>query len=91
MQAIEAPNLTVIAFENAVPVSQLPSVWQDIAACVANVGISDPQSYVEMAQLFQYKLEQGDVDLFNERPELEYLQSSFSQLFGKLGWETLEF
>ncbi|MBD2486834.1 hypothetical protein [Aulosira sp. FACHB-615] len=91
MQAIEAPNLTVIAYENAVPVSQLPAVWQDIANGIADVGISDPQSYVEMAQLFQYKLEQGDVDLFNERPELEYLKSSFSQLFGKLAWETLEF
>lgn len=91
MQAIEAPNLTVIAYENAVPVSQLPAVWQDIANGVADVGIPEPQIYVEMAQLFQYKLEQGDVDLFNERPELEYLKSSFCQLFGKLAWETLEF
>ncbi|BAZ27630.1 hypothetical protein NIES4074_00570 [Cylindrospermum sp. NIES-4074] len=91
MQLIEAPNFAVIAFENAVPISQLPAVWQDIAAGVANIGLDNPQSYVEMAQLFQYKLAQGDVDLFSERPELAYLKSAFSQLFGQLAWETLEF
>ncbi len=91
MQLIEVPSLTVIAFENAVPISELPPIWQDIAEGVANVGITNPQSYIEMAQLFQYKLAQGDVDLFDERPELDHLKSAFSELFGKLAWETLEF
>ncbi|GAX38626.1 hypothetical protein [Nodularia sp. NIES-3585] len=91
MQVIEAPNIAVIASENAVPIDKLPPIWQDIAAGVANVGIENPQSYVEMAQLFQYKLAQGDVDLFNERPELAHFKSAFSQLFGQLGYETLEF
>ncbi|WP_414565994.1 MULTISPECIES: hypothetical protein [unclassified Anabaena] len=91
MQVLEAPNITVIASENAVPISQLPPVWQDIAAGIANVGLDNPQSYVEMAQLFQYKLAHGDVDLFHERPDLGDLKSAFSQLFGKLAHETLEF
>ncbi len=91
MQLLEAPNIAVIASENAVSIAELPPIWQDIAAGVANVGIENPQSYVEMAQLFQYKLAQCDVDLFNERPELADLKSAFSQLFGQLGYETLEF
>ncbi|MEA5579645.1 hypothetical protein [Anabaena sp. UHCC 0451] len=91
MQLIEAPNFQVIAGENAVPISQLPPIWQNIAAGKANVGFKNPQIYLEMAQLFQYKLAQGDVDLFNERPELIHLKSAFSQLFGKLADETLEF
>ncbi|QLE57497.1 hypothetical protein [Nostoc sp. TCL26-01] len=91
MQLLELPDVTVIAGENAVPVAQLPAVWQDIARGEVNIGLSHPQIYVEMAQLFLYKLEQGDVDLFNERPELAYLKSSFCQLFGQLARETLNF
>lgn len=91
MQVIEAPNITVIAGENAVPIDELPPIWQDIAAGVANVGLNNPKIYLEMAQLFQYKLAQGDVDLFNERPELANFKSAFCQLFGQLGYETLEF
>jgi hypothetical protein len=91
MQLREAPNFAVIAGENAVTLAQLPTVWRDIAQGVANVGLSEPQSYVEMAQLFLYKLERGDVDLFSDRPELANLKSSFSQLFGQLARETLEF
>ncbi|TAF08685.1 MAG: hypothetical protein EAZ77_06640 [Nostocales cyanobacterium] len=91
MKLIENPNLTVIAGENAVSVSQLPYVWQNIAAGKANVGFKNPDVYVKMAQLFQYKLAKGDVDLFDERPELASFKSAFSQLFGKLAYETLEF
>ena len=94
MKLIENPNLqslTVIAGENAVDISQLPPIWQNIAAGKANVGFKDADFYVKMAQLFQYKLAQGDVDLFAERPELASFKSSFSQLFGKLAYETLEF
>ncbi|MFN6569675.1 hypothetical protein [Dendronalium sp. ChiSLP03b] len=90
MQLLEVPDVTVIAGENALPVSQLPPVWQDIATGTANVGCNR-QSYVEMAQLFLYKLKQGDVDLFSECSELAHLKPSFSQLFGHLAWETLEF
>ncbi|CEJ44107.1 hypothetical protein [Umezakia ovalisporum] len=91
MQLIQAPNIAVIAEENAVPISQLPHIWQDIAAGIAKVGLHNPHSYVEMAQLFQYKLSWGDVDLFNERPELADVKSAFSQLFAQLAHETLEF
>ena len=91
MLLLDAPNVQVIAGENAVPVSQLPKVWQEMAAKDAGFGLLDPQSYVEMAQLFQYKLEQGDIDLFNERPQLAHLLPSFTELFGQLARETLEF
>ncbi|OBQ32173.1 MAG: hypothetical protein AN485_22230, partial [Anabaena sp. MDT14b] len=91
MQLQEVPNVAVIVGENAVTLSQLPSVWQDIAKGRANVKLSDPQIYVEMAQLFQYKLQYGDVDLFNERPHLFHLKRSFSELFGQMARETLEF
>lgn len=91
MQLVEVPSVGVIAGENAVLVSQLPAVWQDIAQGVASVGLRNPHSYVEMAQLFQYKWEHGDVDLFSDRPELAKLKPSFSQLFGQLAREALEF
>ncbi|WP_414576207.1 hypothetical protein [Anabaena sp. CCY 9402-a] len=91
MQLLEFPSVAVIAGENAVAVTQLPSIWQDIAKGAVNTGLCNPKVYVEMAQLFLYKLEQGDVDLFNERPELAHLKQSFCQLFGQLARETLEF
>ncbi|MBK1990301.1 hypothetical protein A0J48_022710 [Sphaerospermopsis aphanizomenoides BCCUSP55] len=91
MQLQEAPNLTVIVGENAVTISQLPSVWQDIAQGRANVKLSEPKIYVEMAQLFQYKLQYGDVDLFNESPRLFHLRPAFSEIMKQLAWETLEF
>jgi hypothetical protein len=91
MQVLEFPSVAVIAGENAVAVTQLPPIWQDIAKGAVNTGLCNPPVYVEMAQLFLYKLEQGDVDLFNERPELAHLKPSFCQLFGQLGRETLEF
>ncbi|MEM9217900.1 MAG: hypothetical protein AAGD25_26610 [Cyanobacteria bacterium P01_F01_bin.150] len=91
MLLVDSTPKTLISGENAVAVSQLPSVWKDIANGSANVGMRDPQSYVEMAQLFQYKLEQGDIDFFQENPKLIRLKSSFGELFGQLAWETLEF
>ena len=91
MVFLEASRSQIIAGEKATPLSQLPQVWQDIAAGKVEVGFPNPQSYVELAQLFQYKLETGDVDLFNERPELARFQNQFGQLFGQLGRETLEF
>jgi hypothetical protein len=91
MLILDTPQVQVIVGENAVPISQLPKVWQDIAVGGSGVGLVNPQSYIEMAQLFQYKLEQGDVDLFNERSELAHFKSSFSELFGLLARETLEF
>jgi len=91
MQLFEIPSIVAIAGENAVNVSQLPEIWQDIAREKANVGLNNPQEYIKLAQLFQYKLEHGDVELFDERPELTHLKSSFSQLFGQLARETLDF
>lgn len=91
MILLDTPQVSAIAGENAVHISRLPKVWQDIASGEASFGLANPQSYVEMAQLFQYKLEQGDVDLFNERPELAHLKPAFIELFGQLARETLEF
>ncbi|MEC4814701.1 MAG: hypothetical protein SAK29_15690 [Scytonema sp. PMC 1069.18] len=91
MFLLDAPHVQAITGENAVAIAQLPKVWQEIAAGEARVGLANPQSYIEMAQLFQYKLEQGDVDLFNEHPELAPLKPCFTEIFGKLGRETLEF
>ncbi|KAF3889398.1 MULTISPECIES: hypothetical protein [Nostocales] len=91
MILLNAPQVLAIAGENAVPISQLPKVWQDIATGEPSFGLTSRQSYVEMAQLFQYKLEQGDVDLFDERPELARLKPAFTEIFGQLAKETLEF
>ncbi len=91
MLLLEVSDTEAIAGENAVTISQLPLVWQNIATGESNVALPDPKSYVQMAQLFQYKLEQGDLDLFKERPELIHLKPYFAQLFGQLARETLEF
>jgi hypothetical protein len=91
MLLLEAPRVQAIAGENAVNILQLPLVWQEIAQGEAKVGLSHPQSYVEIAQLFQYKLEMGDVDLFRENPHLAHLKGAFAELFGQLARETLEF
>ncbi|MEO0408369.1 MAG: hypothetical protein AAF289_13560 [Cyanobacteria bacterium P01_A01_bin.135] len=84
-------NNVLISGENATPITQLPKAWQAIADGSANVGMSNPQSYVKMAQLFHYKLQQGDIDLFQENPELQPLKSAFSALFGPLAEQTLAF
>ena len=91
MLLVDSTPKIIISGENAVPLSQLPSAWRDIADGKADVGLSDPQSYVEMAQLFHYKLEHGDIDFFQENPTLVRLKSAFGELFGQLAWETLEF
>ncbi len=91
MLVLQSTPKILISGENSVPVSSLPSVWQAIAQGRSSVGMSDPQSYVEMAQLFQYKLEHGDVDLFQENPLLIHLKAAFGELFGQLAKETLEF
>ncbi len=82
---------TMIAGENATPISELPEVWQAIANGTSNVRLRDSQAYVAMAQLFHYKLSHGDIDLFNERPELAHLKDCFCELLGQLATETLEF
>ncbi|MEL6221256.1 MAG: hypothetical protein AAFR31_01290 [Cyanobacteria bacterium J06627_8] len=91
MLLLDSTPKIMISGEKAVAVSQLPQVWRDIASGNANVGMSEPQSYVEMAQLFQYKLASGDVDLFQENPILIHLKAAFGELFGQLAEETLEF
>jgi hypothetical protein len=85
------PKTQAVAGENAVFVTQLPPVWQAIAHSQIQLGCSNPHAYVEMAQLFQYKLSQGDVDLFQERSDLNHLRVGFADLFGTLATETLEF
>jgi hypothetical protein len=91
MLLLEVSQTEAIAGENAVTISQLPVVWQNIATGESNVALSEPKSYVQMAQLFQYKLEQGDLDLFNERADIIHLKPFLAQLFGQLARETLEF
>ena len=41
MQIQEVPNVAVIVGENAVTLSQLPSVWQDIAKGRVNIKCRD--------------------------------------------------
>ncbi|GET37975.1 hypothetical protein MiSe_27290 [Microseira wollei NIES-4236] len=91
MLLLEVSQTEAIAGENAVAISQLPVVWQNIATGKSNVALPEPKSYVQMAQLFQYKLEQGDVDLFKDRPDIIHLKPYLAQLFGQLARETLEF
>lgn len=82
---------SIISGEKAVTLEQLPPIWQAIAQEKVNVGIRDRQAYVHLAQLFQYKFENGDVELFQDRPALKRFQPMFAQLMGPLAWETLAF
>ena len=81
----------LISGEKAATLAQLPPIWQAIAQGKADVGISDAQAYLHLAQLFLYKFENGDVDLFQDRPHLQRFQPMFGQLLGPLAWETLAF
>jgi len=83
----------LISGESAATLAQLPSIWQAIAQGKADVGMSEAQAqaYTHLAQLFLYKLENGEVDLFQERPQLKRFQPMFGQLLGPLAWETLAF
>lgn len=81
----------LISGEKAAILAQLPPIWQAIAQGKANVGMADRQACVHLAQLFLYKFENGDVDLFQERPQLQRFQPMFGQLLGPLVWEALAF
>lgn len=80
-----------ICGEPAFPVSELPAVWREIAAGAPGYRMREREAYVKMAQLFLYKLAQGDVDLFNKREDLLPGREAFKRLFGVLGTEALEF
>lgn len=82
-----------VSGEPATAIEKMPPIWQRIAedARQANVALGDRQAYVHLAQLFLYKFETGDVDLFRERPELKRFQSVYAQLLGPLARETLSF
>lgn len=81
-----------IADENAVPLESLPKVWQKIANSAEGYEqMKDRNTYIKMAQLFLYKLSEGEIDLFNERDDLKSSKEGFKKLFQKLAWETLEF
>jgi hypothetical protein len=84
-------KLEIIADEPAVPVNALPRLWQEIAEGSNEFAMSDRAAYVKMAQLFQYKLSQGDVDLFNRRTDLISCKEAWKTIFGTLARETLEF
>ena len=81
----------LISGEKAATLAQLPPIWQAIAQGQADVGLSDPQACIHLAQLFLYKFENSDVELFQARPQLRHFQSIFGQLLGPLAWETLAF
>ena len=81
----------MISGENAFPVSELPKNWQAIAEGDPSYKMSDREAYVKMAQLFLYKLSEGDLDLFNKRNDFKENKEAFSEIFKKLAWETLEF
>lgn len=86
-----------VASESAVPVHTLPQEWQDIwekrdtPATDRPWGMTEPSAYVQMAQLFLYKMRNGDVDLFNKREDLLPYREVFCKLFGQLVQETLVF
>ncbi|MDJ0775353.1 MAG: hypothetical protein QNJ49_18295 [Mastigocoleus sp. MO_167.B18] len=84
-------SISMIAGEQAIPVNQLPQSWQDIYLGKSNTKLSDPESYVKMAQLFLHKMSHGDVDLFNDSESLKHLRPAFCEIFGKLAWEALDF
>ncbi len=88
---LTAPSITTIAQEAACPVSKLPLEWQLIASGEANTQLTDPEIYVQMAQLFLYKLKYGDLDLFTKRNDFEGQKHAFSHVLGTLAWEALEF
>ncbi|MEO1376978.1 MAG: hypothetical protein AAFW70_22325 [Cyanobacteria bacterium J06635_10] len=77
--------------EQATPVNKLPQSWQNILTGKSNTKLSNPEEYVNMAQLFLHKMSRGDVDLFNESEGFEHLKPAFCEIFGSLAWEALDF
>jgi hypothetical protein len=80
-----------ISGENAVGIEQLPEVWRNIQMGAEGYLMRDKEAYVQMAQLFLYKLSNGDVDLFNLRNDMQQAKEGFSFIFSKLAFETLAF
>jgi hypothetical protein len=80
-----------ISGENAVSIESLPKVWQHIAAGGQGYKMRDRESFVKMAQLFLYKMQEGDVELFTERSEFQDQKEAFTTIMKQLAWETLEF
>ncbi len=81
----------IISGEKAAALEQMPPVWQAIAREEVAVGMRDRTAYVHLAQLFLYKFEHAQVDLFQERPELERFQPILAQLLGPLAWDALDY
>jgi hypothetical protein len=81
----------MIGDERACSVDALPPVWRAIASGAAGYGITDRKAYVEMAQIFLYKMTAGDLDLFTKREEFSRDAAAFRRVFGALAYETLEF
>ena len=89
-QAYYLKNPTIVG-ENAVAVSELPIIWQRIAEKKSHEGLTEPDIYVQMAQLFLYKLRHGDLDIFNKRSDFWSQKEAFCSVLGTLAWEALEF
>ncbi len=81
----------IISGEKAAALSQLPPIWQAIAQEDAPVGMRDRTAYVHLAQLFLYKFDHAEVELFDERPELDRFKPIYAQLLGPLAWDALDF
>jgi len=93
---VSSPNKTlasscIISGEKAAALGQLPPVWQAIAQEEAPVGMADRTAYVHLAQLSLYKFEHAEVELFDERPELDRFKPIYAQLLGPLAWEALDY
>ncbi|MGD1873254.1 MAG: hypothetical protein ACFB02_09410 [Mastigocoleus sp.] len=96
-------DICFIEGEAALTIDQLPQSWQNIYAGTSNTKLSDPKTYVKMAQLFLYKMSHGDVDLFNSPDNSSDnnsnhllaisndLKPAFCKIFGTLATEALDF
>lgn len=88
---IEPQQAPTIESEKASNISALPKEWQEISKGQGNTGLTDADAYVKMAQLFHYKMHNGDIDLFNKIKGFDHLKPAFCEMFGKLADETLSY
>lgn len=88
---MSSANKILIAGEDACAMNELPEIWQQIAKGEGGVGVTEPQIYVQMAQLLLYKFRTGDLDLFTKRSDFAQHKEAFCGVLGALARETLEF
>ncbi|MGD1899682.1 MAG: hypothetical protein ACFB16_22395 [Phormidesmis sp.] len=79
-------ELITIQGEPAVPLANMPTSWQAIAA---GDWMSEPKVYAAMAQVFLAKHQQGQV-LFCDRPTATHLKPAYCEGNGLLAYEAVE-